>query len=303
MRDDYGAQPGLFQGGPTMLLKVKALLEMIKFGHTIFAMPFALIGAFLAKRGVPEAATFGWIILAMVGARTAAMGFNRIADRKFDAANPRTADRAIPTGAVGLVEAWVLVLLFALLYFVACSQLNPLTLKLSPFALGLTFIYSLTKRFTWLCHVVLGVALAFSPLGGWVAVRGTLLDFPFVLSLGVLFWVAGFDTVYACLDADFDRQAGLHSLPARFGRKKAFRLAGFFHALAFLLFIFTGILSQLNLYYYLGVAFTAGALFYQHIAVNPKDLSRIQLSFFTMNGLISLTLFVATWLSLAVAVE
>ncbi|MHB8989340.1 MAG: UbiA-like polyprenyltransferase [Desulfobulbia bacterium] len=283
-----------------MLHKVRTLLEMIKFGHTIFALPFALIGAFLAKRGVPEAVTFGWIILAMVGARTAAMGFNRIVDRKFDAANPRTADRAIPSGAVGLAEAWGMVFLFTLLYFVACYQLNPLTLKLSPFALALTFLYSLTKRFTWLCHVVLGVALAFSPLGGWVAVKGTVLDFPMVLSLGVLFWVAGFDTVYACLDADFDRQAGLYSLPSRFGREKAFRLAVFFHGLAFLLFILTGILSGLNLYYYLGIALTAGALFYQHIVVNPKDLSRIQLSFFTMNGLISLTLFVATWLSLVV---
>ncbi|MDG4476591.1 UbiA-like polyprenyltransferase [Thiovibrio frasassiensis] len=283
-----------------MLRKVKDLLEMIKFGHTIFALPFALIGAFLAKRGVPEAATFVWIILAMVGARTAAMGFNRIADRKFDAANPRTADRAIPSGAVRLAEAWGMVVLFALLYFVACSQLNPLTLLLSPFALGLTFLYSLTKRFTWLCHVVLGIALAFSPLGGWVAVKGNLFDFPFVLSLGVLFWVAGFDTVYACLDADFDRQAGLYSLPSRFGREKAFKLAVFFHGLAFLLFICTGIVSRLNIYYYMGIALTAGALFYQHIAVNPRDLSRIQLSFFTMNGLISLTLFVATWLSLVV---
>ncbi|OGQ99984.1 MAG: 4-hydroxybenzoate octaprenyltransferase [Deltaproteobacteria bacterium RIFOXYD12_FULL_55_16] len=283
-----------------MWRKVKALLEMIKFGHTIFALPFALIGAFLAKRGVPEVGTFGWIILAMVGARTAAMGFNRIADRKFDAANPRTANRAIPAGAVRLAEAWALVLLFTLLYFVACSQLNPLTLKLSPFALGLTFIYSLTKRFTWLCHVVLGVALAFSPLGGWVAVRGTLLDFPLVLSMGVLFWVAGFDTVYACLDADFDRQAGLHSLPSRFGREKAFSLAVFFHGLAFLLFVLTGIVSELNFYYYLGVAFTACALFYQHFVVNPKDLSQIQLSFFAMNGLISLALFVATWLALVI---
>ncbi len=283
-----------------MLRKVKALLEMIKFGHTIFALPFALIGAFLAKRGVPEVATFGWIILAMVGARTAAMGFNRIADRKFDAANPRTADRAIPAGTVRLVEAWAMVLLFTLLYFFACYQLNPLTLKLSPFALGLTFLYSLTKRFTWLCHVVLGIALAFSPLGGWVAVKGNLFDFPVVLSLGVLFWVAGFDTVYACLDAEFDRQAGLYSLPSRFGREKAFKLAVFFHALAFLLFVLTGIVSGLNVYYYLGIVLTAGALFYQHIAVNPKDLSRIQLSFFAMNGLISLTLFVATWLSLVV---
>ena len=273
---------------------------MIKFEHTVFALPFALMGAFLARRGVPAAGTFFWVVLAMVGARTAAMGFNRIADRRFDAANPRTADRALPAGLVGLAEAWTLVILFSLLFFFACYNLNRLTLLLSPFALGLTFLYSLTKRFTWLCHVVLGIALAFSPLGGWVAVRGTLGDFPFVLSLGVLFWVAGFDMVYACLDADFDRGAGLYSLPSRFGRKRAFHLAVFFHLLAFLLFLLTGIVSQLNYFYYLGIVLTAGALFYQHVAVNPKDLSRIQLSFFTLNGLISLTLFVATWLSLVV---
>jgi len=273
---------------------------MIKFEHTIFALPFALMGAFLAKRGVPGAVTFFWVVLAMVGARTAAMGFNRIADRRFDAANPRTVDRALPSGAVGLTESWVMVVLAGLLFFFACYSLNRLTLLLSPFALALTFIYSLTKRFTWLCHVVLGVALAFSPLGGWVAVRGTLVDFPYVLSLGVLFWVAGFDMVYACLDADFDREAGLYSLPSRFGRKNAFRIAVFFHVLAFLLFSLTGIVSGLNYLYFIGIALTACALFYQHLVVNPKDLSRIQLSFFTMNGLISLTLFVSTWLSLVV---
>ena len=282
-----------------ILRKIGILLEMIKFEHTVFALPFALMGAFLARRGVPAAATFAWVVLAMVGARTAAMAFNRIVDRKFDAANPRTADRALPAGAVGLWEAWAMVAGFGLLFFFACANLNRLTLLLSPFALALTFFYSLTKRFTWLCHVVLGLALAFSPLGGWVAVRGTLFDFPFVLSLAVLFWVAGFDAVYACLDADFDRKAGLCSLPARFGRQATFRLAVAFHVAAFLLFVLTGIVAELNYVYFLGVALTAGALFYQHLVVNPKDLSRIQLSFFTMNGLISLTLFVATWLSLA----
>lgn len=283
-----------------MIRKIAILLEMIKFEHTVFAMPFALSGAFLAKRGVPEWQTFLWVMVAMAGARTAAMGFNRIVDRKFDQVNPRTADRALPAGEVQVWEAWTMVMLATALFFLACYNLNRLTLFIAPFALALTFVYSLTKRFTWLCHVVLGIALAFSPLGGWVAVRGSLDGFPYVLSLAVLFWVAGFDTVYACLDADFDRQAGLFSLPARFGRNQAFRLAVFFHLLAFLLFLATGILQQLNFFYYLGLALTACALFYQHLVINPKDLSRIQLSFFTMNGLISLTLFVATWLSLVV---
>ncbi|MFZ5766492.1 MAG: UbiA-like polyprenyltransferase [Thermodesulfobacteriota bacterium] len=281
-----------------MFRKIAILLEMIKFEHTVFALPFALMGAFLAANGVPRSATFFWVVVAMVGARTCAMGFNRIVDARFDRENPRTADRAIPAGAVRMGEAWTMVIAAGLLFFFACLQLNPLTLQLSPFALSLTLFYSLTKRFTWLCHVVLGLALAFSPLGGYVAVLGSLAGFPWVLSLGVLFWVAGFDTVYASMDADFDRQVGLFSLPARFGRQKAFRLAVFFHVVAFALFVATGIVRQLNIFYYIGIILTAAALFYQHLIVNPRDLSRINMSFFTMNGLISLTLFVVTWLSL-----
>lgn len=282
-----------------MLEKIRILLEMIKFKHTVFALPFALMGAFLAERGVPGFRVFFWVIVAMAGARTCAMGFNRIADRKFDAANPRTRNRALPAGEVSLAESWAMVILSGAVFFLACYMLNLLAFIIAPFALALTLIYSLTKRFTWLCHVVLGVALAFSPLGGWVAVGGTLQGFPWVLSLGVLFWVSGFDTIYACLDADYDREAGLFSMPAQFGRKKAFRLAVFFHVLAFVFFTLTGFMVDLNLFYYGGIVLTGAALFYQHIVVNPGDLSRIQVSFFSMNGLISLTLFVATWLSLA----
>jgi len=273
---------------------------MIKFEHTVFALPFAFMGAFLSAHGVPGPATLAWIVLAMVGARTCAMGFNRIVDRKFDEANPRTASRALPAKTVKLSEAWVMVILAGGVFFFACYNLNQLTLILSPFALALTLFYSLTKRFTWLCHVFLGVALAFSPLGGWVAVSGTLQNYPFVLSAGVLFWVAGFDTVYACLDADFDAQSGLFSLPSRFGRRNAFRIAVLFHVIAFALFVLTGIIAGLNYFYYIGILFTGAALFYQHFVVTPRDLSKIQLSFFTLNGLISLTLFVATWLSLVV---
>jgi 4-hydroxybenzoate polyprenyltransferase len=281
-----------------MFKKIAILLEMIKFEHTVFALPFALMGAFLAQGGVPQGIVFFWVVLAMVGARTCAMGFNRIADARFDRDNPRTADRAIPAGSVQMWEAWTMVIVAGLLFFFACFQLNPLTFKLSPLALSLTLFYSVTKRFTWLCHVVLGIALAFSPLGGFVAVKGTLVGFPWALSLGVLFWVTGFDTVYACMDADFDRQAGLFSLPARFGRERAFHLAVLFHVAAFALFVATGISCRLNYFYYIGIGLTAGALFYQHLIVNPKNLSRINMSFFTMNGLISLTLFAVTWLSL-----
>lgn len=281
-----------------MLNKVKVLLEMIKFKHTVFALPFAFMGAFLAARGVPSLRVFFWVVVAMAGARTCAMGFNRIADRRFDARNPRTATRALPAGEVSLAESWAMVIVAGFLFFLACFMLNQLALLMAPFALALTLIYSLTKRFTWFCHVVLGVALAFSPLGGWVAVTGAFTGFPWYLSLGVLFWVAGFDTIYACLDADFDREAGLFSLPARFGREKAFHLAVVFHVLAFVFFIATGYAARLNTFYYIGIMITGSALFYQHIVVNPKDLSRIRLSFFSMNGIISITLFAATWLSL-----
>jgi 4-hydroxybenzoate polyprenyltransferase len=281
-----------------MIRKIAILLEMIKFKLTVFAMPFAFTGAFLAAKGLPNVKVLLWVILAMIGARTCAMGFNRIVDWRFDQANPRTADRAIPAGEIRMLEAWTMVILSALLFFFACFMLNRLTLQLAPFALFLTLFYSYTKRFTSLCHIVLGIALAFSPLGGWVAVSGSLSGFPWVLSAGVLFWVAGFDTIYACLDADFDKESGLYSLPSRLGRKNAFRLAVFFHVLAFLFFTATGIQTHLNYWYYIGLVLTAAALFYQHLIVSPRDLSRIQASFFSMNGFISLTLFIATWLSL-----
>ncbi len=282
-----------------MFQKIKVLLEMIKFKHTVFALPFAFMGAFLAAGGVPSLRVFLWVIVAMAGARTCAMGFNRIADRRFDAMNPRTATRALPAGDVTMTESWLMVIVSGALFFVACYMLNRLALLMAPLALALTLIYSLTKRFTWFCHVVLGVALAFSPLGGWVAVSGSFAEYPWYLSLGVLFWVAGFDTIYACLDADFDREAGLYSLPARFGRRRAFHLAVFFHVIAFICFTATGYASHLNFYYYIGIAITGSALFYQHLVVNPTDLSRIRLSFFSMNGIIAITLFCATWLALA----
>ncbi|XOF33435.1 MAG: UbiA-like polyprenyltransferase [Candidatus Electrothrix sp. YB6] len=281
-----------------MLNKIQILLEMIKFKHTVFALPFALMGAFLAARGIPPLNAFFWVILAMIGARTAAMTFNRIVDHRFDAANPRTSRRALPAGQVSLPESWLMVIAASALFFLACRMLNPLALLLSPFALGLTFLYSLTKRFTWLCHIILGLALAVAPLGGWVATAATLSGYPWVLSLGVVFWVTGFDIIYASQDAEFDRKAGLYSMPASLGRRNAFRLAVTFHVLAFVLFTLTGYLQGLNFIYYIGIVLTGTALFYQHLIVNPRDLSRIQVSFFSMNGLISLILFVTACISL-----
>jgi 4-hydroxybenzoate polyprenyltransferase len=281
-----------------MLNKIKILLEMIKFKYTVFALPFALMGTFLAARGIPPIMVFFWVIIAMIGARTAAMTFNRIVDHRFDAANPRTSKRAIPAGEVSTAESWFMVVASSVLFFGACWMLNTLALIIAPFALSLTFFYSLTKRFTWLCHLVLGVALAFSPLGGWVAAAATFSDYPWVLSFGVLFWVTGFDIIYASQDAEFDRKAGLYSIPASLGRKNAFRLAVTFHVLAFILFTLTGYLQGLNIIYYIGIVITGAALFYQHLIVNPKDLSKIQVSFFSMNGFIALTLFVTTCISL-----
>jgi 4-hydroxybenzoate polyprenyltransferase len=284
--------------GKPIIKKIVIFLEMIQFKLTIFAMPFAFTGAFLAGRGLPKWQVMLWVVVAMVGARTCAMGFNRIVDRKFDQSNPRTSMRAIPAGAIQLWEAWIMVVLAAMIFFFSCLQLNSLTVQLSPLALGLTLFYSVTKRFTLLCHLILGMALAFAPLGGWVAVAGTLDAYPYTLSVGVLFWVAGFDTIYACLDADFDKNVGLYSLPSRIGKENAFRLAGFFHILAFVFFSLAGWQSQLNGFYYGGMALAAWALCYQHLLVKPKDLSRIHASFFSMNGFISVIIFVATWLSL-----
>lgn len=286
------------EGVRNLFGKLKILLEMIQFKLTVFALPFALIGAFLAANGVPSGWVFFWVIIAMVGARTCAMGFNRIADRHLDKDNPRTASRAIPAGQVSLKEAWMLVVISGLIFFFACYKLNVMTMLLAPVGLGLTLFYSLTKRFTSFCHLILGLALAFSPLGGWVAVSGSFDKYPYLLSLGVLFWVAGFDTIYGCLDTEFDKKVKLHSLPAKIGMKKAFRLAGLFHIVAFILFTVTGIQANLNWVYYIGIIITAFALLHQHRLVAPEDLSKINVSFFRMNGIISVTLFLATWLSL-----
>lgn len=275
-------------------------LETIKVSHSVFALPFALTGAFLAAGGPPGWRVAGWTVVAAVAARTAAMTFNRLADRRFDAANPRTATRALATGAIAPAEAWAVVAVSAAVFLTACAMLHPLTLRLAPAVLLLTLGYSLAKRFTALAHLVLGAALALAPLGGWAAAGGTLAGYPWLLSLAVLLWVAGFDVVYACLDDAFDRSAGLHSIPARLGRPRALALARLFHLLAFAGFAWTGWRFGLGLPYAAGLLAAAVALAYEHAIVSPRDLSRLQVSFLTMNGLVSAVLFGATWLSLAV---
>ncbi len=283
-----------------VIKKIKILLDMIKFEHTIFALPFAYLGAFLAARGFPTISQCWWILVAMVGARTCAMGFNRIVDIPFDAQNPRTKDRALPSGKVKPHEAWAMVIVAAILYFWAAYELNALAFKLSPIVLAVVMFYSYTKRFTPLCHLFLGLAIGIAPTAGWIAVKGSVTYLPLILSVGVMFWVGGFDILYACLDEEFDKQIGLHSIPARFGRRKAFWISGFFHAIAFGCFVAVGILAHLNWIYYLGVVITFILLVMQRIVVTPSDISRMNMAFFTLNGAISIVLFIATALALLV---
>ena len=277
-----------------MWRKIRILLDMIKFEHTIFALPFAYTGAFLAAGGLPPLKEALLILGAMVGARTAAMTFNRIVDLPFDAENPRTRTRPLVTGEVSLRDAWVLLLVSVAFFFLCTWGLNPLAFKLSPIALGVTLAYSYTKRFTWLCHVFLGLAIGLAPLAGWVAVAGSFARLPFLLSLGVLFWVAGFDILYACLDEEYDRRRGLHSIPAKFGRRRAFVISAGFHTLAFLLFLAVGVLAHLSWIYYVGLGITLILFVAQRVVISPDDLSRLNLSFFTFNGAISVVLFLGT---------
>jgi 4-hydroxybenzoate polyprenyltransferase len=276
--------------------------RMIKFSHSIFALPFALASAALATTGAVNWAALGWIVLAMVGARSAAMGFNRLADQAIDAKNPRTAGRELPQGLLGRAEVWAFVLLSAAALVLAAWRLNPLCLALSPVALLVVFGYSYAKRFTSLSHVVLGLALGIAPVGAWIAIRGTFDTVPVVLALAVLFWVAGFDVIYACQDADFDCQEGLFSLPARLGIARALWVARGFHAAAVLLLSGVAFLMPLGGVYWLGVGFVLVLLVYEHSLVSADDLSKVDAAFFAVNGWISVGYAAATvaarWLTL-----
>jgi 4-hydroxybenzoate polyprenyltransferase len=278
-----------------MLHKLKIVLEMIKFEHTLFALPFALIGMVLAADGWPSARVFGWILVAMVGARSAAMGFNRLVDRRIDAANPRTASRALPAGLVSPAFVALFVLASLALLILAAWRLNPMCVKLVAVAIPVLLGYSFTKRFTWVSHLVLGLALGGAPLGAWVAVTGALAPTPFVVAFVVLTWVAGFDVLYALQDEAFDREKGLFSVPARFGTVGALWISGALHvatlaALAALPFVYP---RGLGGAYWAGVAGCVVLLAYQHAIVRPRDLSRLNAAFFTANGLLSVALFAA----------
>lgn len=277
--------------------KLITLLEMIKFSHTVFAFPFALMGVVLASLASGQAPGFGqvfWICIAMVGARTAAMGLNRLIDARIDAANPRTAERHIPSGQVKYVEAVAFILVALLVFFLAVWMLNPLCFKLAPVAVGLFVLYAYAKRFTHYAHLVLGLCLAAAPIGAWIALRGDLGWPVIALGLAVLFWVAGFDIFYALQDYEFDVAHGLHSVPSRLGKEKAFVLARSCHGLmlVFLLLVVPG--SGLGWLYLIGVLVVAALLVYEHLLVKPNDLSHLNAAFFNMNGYISMTIFAFT---------
>ena len=271
--------------------RVQIVLEAIKFEHTIFALPFALMGLVYAAEGLPDARTLGWILVAMVGARTAAMAFNRIADREIDALNPRTRQRALPAGLL-TVRQMAMLMAGAIIAFVyAAWQLNWLCFWLSPVALAIILGYSYSKRFTPLSHYWLGLSLGIAPSATWIAVRGTLELPPILLSLAVALWVAGFDILYSLQDYEFDKQHGLRSLPETLGKARAIAVSRLSHLLCIGLFALAGYTLQVGWLYYAGVAFAAIMLAYEQSLVKPDDLSKLDLAFFTLNGYVSIGLF------------
>jgi len=273
--------------------KARAYLQLIKFHHTVFALPFAVLSAFLAGRGFPGWSKFGWILVAMVGARSAAMAFNRLVDQEFDRRNPRTADRPLPGGLVRRGEVWAFTVASAVIFVVAAYALNTLTFALSPVALVIIFGYSLSKRFTSLSHLWLGLALAIAPVGAWLAVTGVFAMVPLWLALAVLLWTAGFDIIYSCMDHDFDIEAGLFSIPSRLGVGRALRASAGFHFLTVLAFAVFLIISGLGVFSWVGLALIAALLLYEHWLVRPDDLRRVNTAFFTVNAVISFGMMVA----------
>jgi 4-hydroxybenzoate polyprenyltransferase len=263
---------------------------MIKFSHTLFALPFALLAAVLAAGGIPKLSTLVKIVLAMAGARSAAMAQNRLADRAIDAANPRTASRALPAGALSVGFVRIFLAASVVLFLAAAASLNRLTLLLSPVALGLVLLYSYTKRFTWASHLVLGLCLAIAPVGAWIAVRGSVAAVPLLLGAAVLCWTAGFDVIYALQDETHDRGAGLHSIPARFGARTALAISAGLHAAMVVFLVLAWRAAVGGALFAAGIGLTALALVWQHAIVRPGDLSRVNAAFFTANGFVSVAL-------------
>ena len=276
----------------SVLTNTRVTLEMIKWEHSIFALPFALTAAVLAAAGWPTPWQLVWIILCMVTARTAGMAFNRWADASFDAANPRTATRAIPAGTLSRSFVAAFTLLAAALFLLCAAQLNRLTFELAPIALALILSYSYTKRFTQLSHLVLGLVLGSAPSAAWIAVRGSLDPRILVVTAIVMCWVAGFDVLYGCQDAAHDRAVGLKSIPALIGIPGAFWFARVLHLTMFALCLWLIPLFHLGLIAWIGIGLVAALLCYEHAIISPTDLRRMNAAFFTLNGVISIIFFV-----------
>ena len=278
----------------SLLEKIRNYGSLIRFSHTVFALPFALASVALAWPSHPVTLRgFFWILIAMVGARSAAMAFNRLVDRKFDALNPRTQKWELPQGSVKVREAAILTVTSSVVFVYAAYQLNFVCFVLSPVALTIVFFYSLTKRFTWASHLFLGLALSLAPMGAWLAVSGSPIDLPelatpFFLSLAVLFWLAGFDVIYSLQDHAFDRKEGLHSIPVRFGVAGALRFSGLFHICTVVFLAAVGLSAQMGVIYWLGFVIIAIILFCEHRLVTPADLSRINRAFFDFNAYVSI---------------
>jgi len=277
-----------------MLAKLRVYLEMIRFAHTVFALPFAFMGAILAAGGMPPGRTLWWILVAMVGARSGAMGTNRIADRYLDGLNPRTRDRAFPRGRIALGEAVAFVVVSFAVFLLAAWMLNPLCFALAPLAILIVCGDAYTKRFTAGSHLVLGFSLALAPIGAWVAVRGEIAAPALVLGLGVLFWVAGFDILYAFQDIDFDRRTGLFSIPAWPATAKGLTIAAIFHGLTVCCLAALIPLLGLGPVYGIGLACAALLLFYEHRLVHRHGLAKLDMAFFNVNGVLSIGMFLAT---------
>ncbi|AWV34793.1 UbiA-like polyprenyltransferase [Paenibacillus sp. FSL R7-0048] len=287
-----------------MFKKIGIFLQMIKFEHTVFALPFAFMGALLGSvvmfGTLPTWSQIGWIVVAMFGARSAAMGLNRLIDRISDAKNPRTAGRAIPAGLLKIGEVVIFIGISFFLLFWAAFKLNPLSAKLLPIAVFLLVIYSFTKRFTWACHLILGLTIALAPLGGWVAVTGSVNWTSMVFYFTIVFWTAGFDVIYSCQDVEFDLKEGLKSIPVRFGVQGALFIARVFHILTAIGFVSLLFMTDLSWWYVAGMIIAYIILFYEHYIVSPSDLSRLQTAFFTMNGVLSIVVFSFTLIDLVV---
>jgi 4-hydroxybenzoate polyprenyltransferase len=273
------------------LNKLKVYLEMIKFQHSIFALPFAYLGAFLSQMRVPGLVTLLWITLAMVGARSFAMALNRLIDLEIDRRNPRTAERALPKKLLSVSTVILFILLSLAIFLLAVYNLAPICRYLWPFVILPFIVYPYTKRFTWLSHFVLGLCLGLAPAGAWLAVTNTVSLDPLLIGGAVLLWVAGFDIIYAIMDLDFDRQHGLFSIPAKFGVRRSLALTKLLHTASIAIFTWIGIRLGLGLLYFTGLAVTAILLIYENSLIKPNDLSRLNLAFFTMNGVVSVVMF------------